>query len=317
MRISNQTVYDTVTYNLAKVSDAMLRANQMVSSGKRINRLSDDPVGLVSVMNLRSSLEEIGQLERNINMGESWLNMGESALARIEDILTETKTLCIQMANATQSEAERADAAVVVEGHLQQVLSLANTRVDGRYIFSGTKTDTAPYALHEGDPSDPTDPTTVIYQGNDKAFEVRIARGMNVAAGRVGSEIFGSWGNDPGDDWSDPAAGTDNIFKTLIDLKANLQGNDVNGIRTAMTELDEQMDNLRSLTSDTGAKLLRMESKENIIQDLKLTYLERKSDIEDADMAEAIMELRAKETAYQAALASSAKVMKMSLVDFL
>ncbi len=77
------------------------------------------------------------------------------------------------------------------------------------------------------------------------------------------------------------------------------------------------MDNLRSLTSDTGAKLLRLESKENIIQDLELTYSERKSGIEDADMAEAIMELRAKETAYQAALASSAKVMKMSLVDFL
>ncbi len=317
MRISNQTVYDTVTYNLAKVSDAMLQANQMVSSGKRINRLSDDPVGLVSVMNLRSSLEEIGQLERNINMGESWLKMGEIALGQIEDILTETKTLCIQMANATQGQAERADAAIAVEGHLQQVLSLANTQVDGRYIFSGTKTDTAPYVLHEGDPSDPTDPTTVIYQGNDTAFEVRIARGMNVAAGRVGPEIFGSWGNDPADNWGDPDEGPDNVFKTLIDLKAHLQGNDVDGIRTAMTELDDQMDNLRSLTSDTGAKLLRMESKTNIIQDLKLTYSERKSGIEDADMAEAIMELRAKETAYQAALASSAKVMKMSLVDFL
>jgi len=313
VRISNQTVYDTVTYNLAKVSDAMLRANQMVSSGKRINRLSDDPVGLVSVMNLRSSLEEIGQLERNINMGESWLKMGEIALGQIEDILTETKTLCIQMANATQSEAERTDAAVVVEGHLQQVLSLANTQVDGRHLFSGTKTDTAPYE----DTTDTDGDRAVLYRGNDKAFEVRIARGMNVAAGRVGPEIFGSWGNDSGDDWSDPAAGTDNIFKTLIDLKAHLRGNDVNGIRTAMTELDDQMDNIRSLTSDTGAKLLRMESKENIIQDLKLTYSERKSGIEDADMAEAIMELRAKETAYQAALASSAKVMKMSLVDFL
>lgn len=314
MRVSNQAIYDTVTYNLTKVSNDMLRANQTVSSGKRINRLSDDPVGLVSVMNLRSSLEHIGQLQRNINMGNSWLTMGEKALSQMEDILTETKTLCIQMANDTQSAAERADAAVVVEGHLKQIYSLANTQVDGRYIFSGTKTDTAPYLLHEGDPSDPTDPTTVTYQGNDTAFEVRIAKDMNVAVGQVGKAIFG---DDPIADWGNETEWNDNIFKTLLNLKTHLESNDVSGVQDAMGQLDIHMDHLRSLISESGAKSLRLETKETIIQDLKLTYTERKSDLEDADMAEAIMELRAKETAYQAALASSSKVMKMSLVDYL
>ncbi|MCD6297532.1 MAG: flagellar biosynthesis protein FlgL, partial [Deltaproteobacteria bacterium] len=61
----------------------------------------------------------------------------------------------------------------------------------------------------------------------------------------------------------------------------------------------------------------RMEIKENIFQDLKISNTERLSKIEDADIAEAIMDLKAKELAYQAALASSAKVMKMSLVDYM
>ncbi|MGD8385779.1 MAG: flagellar hook-associated protein FlgL [Desulfobacteraceae bacterium] len=320
MRVSNQSMYESITYNLTKVSDEMLCANQVVSSGKRINRLSDDPVGLVSVINLRSSLEYIGQLERNINMGNSWLTMGETALSDVEDLLSETKTLCIEMANATQTATERSDAAVVVEGTLQQVLSLANTQVDGRYIFSGTKTDTAPYVLGTDDGGN----EAVIYQGNDTAFQVQIAKDMNVAVGRVGTDIFGAWGNDLTadgdpltDNWGDPDEGTNNIFKTLIDLKGHLENNDVDGIQTTMDELNDQMDRIRSLVSDSGAKSLRLETKENIIQDLELTYEERKSDLEDADMAEAITDLTAKQTAYQAALASASKVMHLSLVDYL
>lgn len=309
MRISNQAIYDTVTHNLAHVSDAMLHANQVVSTGKRINRLSDDPVGLVSVLNLRSSLDYIAQLERNIAMGDSWLAMGETALAQVEEVLSQAKTLTIQMANDTQGAEERASAAVEVEGYFHQVLSLANTQVDGRYIFSGTQTATAPFAWG----IDAFGNQGILYQGNDTEFEINIAKGINVAVGRDGTDIFG----DHVFDWNDPDEGTDNIFKTLLDLKGHLESNDRDGIQTAMGELDSHMDNLRTRIADTGAKMNRLELKSNIIQDLRLTYTDRKSELEDADIAEAIMDLKAKELAYQAALNSSAKVMKMSLVDFL
>jgi len=309
MRISNKAIYDTVTHNLAHVSDAMLHANQVVSTGKRINRLSDDPVGLVSVLNLRSSLDYIAQLERNISMGNSWLAMGETALAQVEEVLSQAKVLTIQMANDTQGAQERASAAVEVEGYFHQVLSLANTQVDGRYIFSGTQTATAPFAWGVDGFGNPG----ILYQGNDTEFEINIAQGINVAVGRDGTDIFGGHAFD----WSDPDAGQDNIFKTLLDLKGHLESNDRDGIQTAMGELDSHMDNLRTLIADTGAKMNRLELKSNIIQDLRLTYTDRKSELEDADIAEAIMDLKAKELAYQAALNSSAKVMKMSLVDFL
>lgn len=310
MRISNQSIYDSIKFNLASTSDSMLQANQVISSGKRINRISDDPVGQVSVMSLRSSLDHIEQMERNINMGRSWLNAGETAMSQIQNILTDTKVLCIEMANATQNASTRAIAAEEVEGFLQQVLSLSNTQVDGRYIFSGTKTDTAPYSLG----TDADGDTSVDYNGNTTEFKVNIAKGIDVEVGRVGTDIFGG---DPIADWGDPAAGTDNIFKTLLDLKETLLNDDVSGIQTAMAELDDQMNRLGSLISDTGAKENRLDVKENIIQDLRLVTTDRKSTLEDADIAEAIMNLKARETAYQAALASASKVMNLSLVNFL
>jgi flagellar hook-associated protein 3 FlgL len=63
--------------------------------------------------------------------------------------------------------------------------------------------------------------------------------------------------------------------------------------------------------------MIRMEIKENILQDMDIANTERLSKIEDADIPEAIIDLKAKEVAYQAALASAAKVLNVSLVDYL
>jgi flagellar hook-associated protein 3 FlgL len=136
---------------------------------------------------------------------------------------------------------------------------------------------------------------------------------MDLSVGRDGERIFG----DCDIDWSDAAAGQDNIFKTLMDLKDDLGINDVESVREALTKLDDHLDTLRAAVSDTGAKVLRLDTKEAIIQDLRLGYTERKSGIEDCDIAEAVMNLKSKELAYQASLASSSRVMQLTLVDYL
>jgi len=276
----------------------MYKAQEVVSSSKRINKLSDDPVGLVTVLDLRSSLSNIDQLSRNVSMGKSWLTASESALDQVNDILTDVKSLTVQMSSATTGSSERANAAGVVDEYLNQIISLSNSQSGGRYIFAGTDTDNAPFELN-------ADETQVDYNGNGKAFSVKIGSNSNIAVGKVGSEIFGeNWDNN-------------NIFKTLSDLKTSLQNNDISGIQDAMGNLDQHMDKINSEISDIGGKAKRMEVKENIIADLKLNYTERKSSLEDADIAEAVIALNAKQLAYNAALTSASKIMGKSLVDYL
>lgn len=308
MRVANKTIYDDIRINLERTTEDMIRANNVVSSGKRINKLSDDPIGLVNVLGLRSSLKNVQQLEKNISMGKSWLQAGESALTQIYNILSDTKALCVQMANATQGPSERANAAVQVDGYLRQIVTLANTQVGGRYIFGGTNTSTAPFEMDESGAT-----PVVNYNGNDTPFAIRIGKGQDVEVGRDGEQIFG----DDSFDWSDPAAGSGNIFKGLLDLKSALENNDINGIEQAMGRLDAYMDTVNNAISDTGIRQTRLDVKNNIIQELKLNYQDRESKLEDADIAQAIMDLTTKQTAYKAALASSAKVMQLSLVDYL
>ena len=419
MRVANRTVYDTITFNLGNITEDLYKANKVVATGKRINSLSDDPVALTQCLNIRSSLSNLDQLEKNIATGRTWLNAGETALDSVNDLISDAKVLCLQMANASMNAADRADAAELVDGYLRQILSLANTQVNGRYIFAGTKTGTRPFAF-----DDDANPTRVTYSGNDSPFTVKIGKDATVAVGRNGEDVFwdhfvtidstnnkidfyedgtnentlvatltngdytvseleaeikraleeasdnatdpnnidytvsydsstkkftieedGSkldelkllWntganagtsvGPDMGFDASvDDTTGTTyssdrevewGIFKTLIDLKGYLKANDVDGIQRSMTRLDTHFNNFSTTISDTGFKEIRLDIKEKVISDLNLSYLTRKSKLEDADMIEAITDLQAKEVAYQAALASSAKVMHLSLMDYL
>jgi flagellar hook-associated protein 3 FlgL len=298
MRVANKTLYDSIIQRLNTVSSEMMEANEVVSSAKRINNLSDDPVGLVSVLDLRSSLANVEQIERNIQVGKNWLSSGESALNQVEELMVNTKELVVQMSTATVSSTERQNAVDLVDGYLDQLISLANSQVGGRYIFGGTNTGTTPFALNAAG-------TQVLYSGNDIPFSIKIGKDTNIEIGRDGEDIFGQ-------NWDDT-----NFFKTLIDLKTHLQNNDVTEIQATLDKLDSHLDKVRAVVSDIGGKTIRLEVKENIVQELEIAYSERKSSIEDADITEAIMILKSKELAYNAALSSSSKVMQLSLVNFL
>ncbi len=287
MRVANKTIYDAVKYNLSNCTQEMNKANEIVSTGKRINNLSDDPVGLTQALNVRSAISNIEQMQRNISLGNSWLASSESALTHVQDIISETKALCVQMASATVGSAQRLSAAGTVENMRDEIISLANTNVAGSYIFAGSKTDTTPFG------SDGT------YNGNNNAFTVKIGKDVTVEVGSDGDAVFG------------------NIFSTMANLKTALETNNVGGIQDAISNLDVDFDHISAKISDVGSKMNRMDVKEKIFQDLNLANTDRLSKIEDADLAEAIMELKARELAYQAALSSSAKIMTLTLIDYM
>jgi flagellar hook-associated protein 3 FlgL len=298
MRIASKTVYENIISNLNTVYSDMARAQETVSTSKRINKLSDDPVSLVTVLDLRSSLSNIDQLNRNVSMGKSWLTSSESALTQVNNILTDVKALTVQMSSSTTGSSQRANASGVIQQNLEQIISLANSKTGGRSIFAGTDTDKTPFSLNAaGD--------QVGYSGNDTAFSINMGSGSKVAVGKVGADVFG-------ENWD-----SSNIFKSIIDLKTALQNNDISGIQTVMGNLDQHISKISAEISEVGGKSNSMEVKENIIADLKLNYTDRKSSLEDADIAQAVIDLNVKQLAYNAALTSASKVMQLSLVDFM
>jgi flagellar hook-associated protein 3 FlgL len=287
MRVASKSVYDAARFNLASIQEQLYKANQVVATGKRISTLSDDPVGLTQSLHVKSALSNLEQLGHNISMGKSWLTASESALSQAQDIISDARALCVQMVSGTIDLSQHGPAATIVQNHIDEIVSLGNTEINGQYVFAGWKTDTVPFG-QDG-----------TYHGDNHAFTIKIGNDTTIEIGADGEALF------------------QELFTTLSDLKDALTGNDVEGIRAAMTSLDIDLDRITTKISDIGSKVLRMETNEQIFQEVTVSSTQRLSEIEDADMAAAIIELESREVVYRAALASSARIMQLSLVDFL
>ena len=169
--------------------------------------------------------------------------------------------------------------------------------MNGRYIFAGSETDATAFTLNSDN--------SVTYNGDNNPFSIKIGKDATVEVGRDGEAVFGTFGL------------PDDIFDTFSDLKTALESNDVGGIQTAMTNLETHFNHVTSEISDVGSKMIRMEIRSSVLQDLDLSGTERLSTIEDAEFTEAIIDLQAKELAYQAALAASARVLQLSIFNYM
>ncbi len=143
-----------------------------------------------------------------------------------------------------------------------------------------------------------------------------------IALGGSGETIGAILGFDSlSDDIKTPLTGTRDVewgvFNTLLDLKQYLSENDTDGIERTIGRLETNFDNMTSRIVDIGMKYSRLEVRELITSQVSLSLTERRSMIEDADIVESIMNLQSIETAYQAALAATSKVLNISLVDYL
>jgi flagellar hook-associated protein 3 FlgL len=117
-----------------------------LSSGKQVNSPSDNPIGFGQILNYRSGLAQISNYQNNISSNNSWLSATESALTQVNDILTNIQTTAVSQGSATATASTRLDAADSLQQQIEQIMSLANSQYDNRYIFSGTSTNTAPFS---------------------------------------------------------------------------------------------------------------------------------------------------------------------------
>ena len=146
MRVGTSSLYEGIQERIMRLSEDLRKINEKISTGKNINLPSDDPIGLVNAMGLKTALSQVGQYQRNITNGQSWLNLSESALGQSLDLVSRAQEIAVQMANDTQDGTTRVNAATEVGHLLDQAIALGNTELGGSFIFAGYKTHTTPFS---------------------------------------------------------------------------------------------------------------------------------------------------------------------------
>ncbi len=296
MRIATSTLYDSLERRIQQLTEGLNTVNEKLSSQKKINRPSDDPLGAASAIGYRNLLSQVDQYGRNLNTGKSWMDSSESALSQSQDVVTRAKEIAVQMANGAQSAATRSNMAIEVSHLLDQAISLGNTQVGGKYIFAGYQTGTAPFTKMNNGTID-----TAQYNGEGNDFQVAIGQGETLAIGRNGQTVFMN----------------STLFDTLGGLKQALEDNNVTGIQQAMTGLDSALDHFNNQLADVGARANRLETRQGILQNMTLNFTEQLSQVEDADIAKMSIDLSQVQMAYQATLMTTAQVGKLSLINYM
>lgn len=185
MRVASKNIYDTMMFRLGSLTTSLKKANEVVTTGNRVNRLSDDPIGSTKIVSLRSSIENFDQIQKNIDTGRTWLNASETALSTTRDLISEAKLRTLQLANASTNEAQRKDAVTHIDSILRKLVDLGNTEINGSYIFAGTDNKVRPFEF-----DDTVNPTEVIYNGDSNSFAVKTGKISSLAISRDGEAVF-------------------------------------------------------------------------------------------------------------------------------
>jgi flagellar hook-associated protein 3 FlgL len=293
--------------NLHRQTEAMLQRQEQIASQKRINRPSDDPGGMGRVLAGRSTLASIDQYTDNIRQGKTRLEATEQTLKLVDDLVQQARRVAEETSGNDVTAEERQFAAVQIKEIFDQVRQLANSKFGDRYMFSGQQTGTAPFQV-----DDPSDPYTVSYRGDDGSFRYPIADGVEVTVDADGANYFG-----------DAVAGNGNVdvFSELRDLIAGLENTDLaqgsTQIRAAIDPLAAAHVQIMNKRSEAGPKLYRLQATEEHWVNMRSTVQAAVGRDEDADVTQAIIELKNLETAYESTLAAASRIIQPSLVNFL
>jgi len=176
-----ELVRSGLNFNLAQ----LIKAQGQVSSGKRLQRPSDDPIAASTVLALQRQLGDVSRYSMAIETARPQLEQGMGALSEASSILSEARAIAIQGLNGTLSSADRHGLAQSLRLLKSRMVEVGNSKLGERYIFGGTQTDEAPFSEVEVNGQ-----RRVVYSGDGAARTVAVGPGVDLAVNTPGTEAF-------------------------------------------------------------------------------------------------------------------------------
>jgi flagellar hook-associated protein 3 FlgL len=283
---------------LQTAMNRVAKVQEHLTTGRLINRPSDDPTGASSAMRIRSNVALREQYQRNATDAMGWLSQADSTLSSMGDQVRRAYEISLQGANSGSMGPDALRAlATEVDQIREGMIDAANTQYLDRPVFGGV-TNTGIAYNAAGKVNDPTavTPTGVLRTVGD---------GAQV---RVDVDARATFGDD---------SANDSVFDHLADLSAALKAGDQVAIEASIAKLDGDGKRITTMQATVGARTNSVENAQAIAADGELTLRTALSEIENVDLAKATVDLNLQQVAYQAALGATARVIQPSLLDFL
>lgn len=298
-RVTDSSVSARLAAQIGVARQRNLRAQEQVSSGRRINRPSDDPSGAADVIRLRTSQAAVDQFRRTATAANDVLLLSDNTLDSYQVSLDRVRTLMTQGASDITTPEERQLIAVEIESLRTQMLAIANSQRDGRYLFGGTRQDAPPFDPTTGAPS-AVPATDQLMQLEPDAAPTPIS----VTAETVFADTSGT------------------IFDELSNVAAALRGTgdpvaDRATVLNGMQRLDTFITQASVARTRIGSSINIAQAATSRLEQTSLSLESSAQQIEAADFVEAAVQLTESARALDAVIQSAGYLNRRSLLDIL
>lgn len=305
MVMSTQLFFSSAVDRMGNQQGRVNELQTQIATGKKVVTPSDAPDQATVISRLRSAVNRQEGFDRALTAVENRLTAEETALDSMQSALIRIQELAIQGANDTNGSQDRQALATEIAGLVDHMVGLANTQdVSGNYVFAGSDAKTRPYTTVNNE---------IVYQGDDVTSQIFVSEQQMLNLNRPGSKMF-----PPIQHSTD--AGEDNkrsFFGALGDLVSAMNQGEYDGIHQGLEDVTDMVNSVSKSLADVGTDLTVVESRKEVLNDVKLRYQTLLSDAQDLDYSKAITDLSAEMLTLEAAQAAFAKISGQSLFDYI
>jgi len=291
--------------DLQKMTLEQNTLSEQLSSGLRVNSVSDDPGAVPQIMQMQAQIDRLQQTQTNLNSVLPELQIGDTALQQAMSNVESAVSIANKASSSQTTPASMTALATQVQGILANLVKLSNTTSNGRYIFSGDLDQQPLYAL------DPTQPTGVQQLATATSTRaITDSTGTTICVSKMSSEIF-----DNRNSGGTPAS--DNVFAAVNTLLTALQAGSSAGALASIANLQAADGHLNQELGYYGIGQNRITDTLSTESQTLVSIKTNLSSLRDVDMATAAVQMSQLQVQQQAALSSRAKIGGMNLFDFL
>ena len=308
MRVTNGNMMSSYLKDIQNNLQSMDKLNTQMNTASQINKVSDDPLKAVKIMNLNNEIADVGKYNYNADEITGWLDMTDSALDSIGNLTSEIKALFTSISGAYGKDEIKAVSTEVNE-KIKQIGEAFNTTYAGKYIFGGSITDEPPVKV-----------TTDKYGNVNLSINNSDKDGINAnLSAAVSNGIKGDYNLNINQITSSSAEDINSTFSMFEKLSEalNVEEVDMEVIGDLSKELDSYLSDILNNRSIVGARTNTVQAIKDANDENVLEMKGVLSNIQDVDVAEKYIELQEAQLVYTASLQISTKLFNTTILDYI
>ncbi len=292
MRVTQTMLTRNTLFNISQQRSDLNTIQEHISSGRKVNKPSDDPTRYGKVSRLLNKQKQNDQYIENVKVAQNWIDNSVSLLQTLDDIVLQAKDIANRGADGQSDATVRNTLANKLDTMINESISLVNSQYLNKSVFAGTDTQTtSPFVYSSG---------VVSYTGNDKKVYRSYSETVKVAI------------NVPGQDIMDTG-----VFSGMTDLLTALRNNDETAIRSSIDAMKTAQQNLLAVTSELGARSTNLHLIRSRLEKENIDMSGFLSDARDAKIDEEVVKYQNTKIAYESSLKVTASSLRLNILQYL